>query len=241
MRILHACGSRRRDDDSASGFRRVPGCFPAPLAGPVGPLLNTRFSDHCFLAPARGTGRGSGEGAFSAAMVKMLRHAETSANAAMASAKSTQALVEVGQRPWISVRSMYLQAEINQFHRAVTLYTTLKNSGATPAQHLLGNHCCLVTDEDFPGNPAYQPAPNSEPIPISIAPNDEKRILVQMPLPDADIRKLINQEGRSCVYGVVTYRDTFGKEHCTKWCSRYEGGMYDSARFSTGPRHNSIE
>jgi len=175
------------------------------------------------------------------AMVEMLRHAETSASAAMASAKSTQALVEVGQRPWVSLRSMYLQAEISQFQRAVTLYTTLRNSGTTPALHLLANHYCLVTDEDFPENPPYQPAPNSKPIPISIASNDEKRILVQMLLPDADIRKLITGIGRLYVYGVVTYRDTFSKEHCTRWCSRYEGGSYDSTRFSMGPRHDSIE
>jgi hypothetical protein len=176
-----------------------------------------------------------------AAMAEMLKHAETSANAAMASAKATQALVEVGQRPWISMRSMYLQAEVGQFHRAVTLYTTFRNSGATPAQCMRVNHYCLVTDQDFPENPEYKPEPDCAPIPISLAPNDEKRVLVQMRLADADVLKLINNEGRLYVFGVVTYSDTFGKEHHTKWCSLYQGGMYDDTRFSVGPRHDSME
>jgi hypothetical protein len=178
------------------------------------------------------------------AMETMAKHAEKSAHAAETSAAATKALVEVGQRPWISIRSIYLEHEVSSYHRALSLSTTFVNSGATPATNMLAYHYYLVTSatsDEFPDTPEYPSTPASTPIPISIPARDKRRVFVQIPMSDADVIRVVNREGDLYVYGVAIYRDGFGNEHRTKWCSRYNGGIGDQTRFSLAGKHESIE
>jgi hypothetical protein len=174
-------------------------------------------------------------------MGKMVEYAAASAHAASTGALATNALVVVGQRPWISVRSIYLIHEITPLHGAVSLSTTFVNSGATPAKNLLANHYFLVASDEFPETPAYPSAAASKPIPVTLAAKEARSVVVQLPISEVDIGRITHNDGHLYVYGVATYSDGFGNEHRTTWCSKYDGGVGKQTRFSLTGKHESIE
>ncbi len=66
-------------------------------------------------------------------MEEMKKHAAASANAAKAAADATKALVEVGQRPWISLNTISPECELLSARPCMSIGITLLNSGKTPA------------------------------------------------------------------------------------------------------------
>jgi hypothetical protein len=174
-------------------------------------------------------------------MEEMRKHAERSADAAALSAAATKALVEIGQRPWISMQSLYLEREIGTHHRAVSLTSTLLNSGATPAMSVVAHHYYLVASGEFPDNPVYDTGRGPPPIPITICAHKVRQIVVQLAMSDEDAEALLGKETFLFVYGVVTYEDGFRNRHQTKWCVKHNGGLGRNTHFSFVGKHDSID
>jgi hypothetical protein len=65
------------------------------------------------------------------AMAEMSSHAAASARAAEKSADATLALAEIGQRAWISIKSVYLLGDLAE-QNLLAMRVTMLNSGNTP-------------------------------------------------------------------------------------------------------------
>ena len=185
--------------------------------------------------------RGSDE-----AMREMNRHAQESSEAAIESARaaqllaiSTKALAEVGQRPWIAVKSMYLEGELTVDSPVLSLSTTLYNSGATPANNVLIHHYYLLSEHDFPEEPSYCGG-TASPIPITICAHDMRTVRVWMPLADGEVDRFTDGQNLY-VFGVILYADGFGNKHQTRWSGRYEDGVGIDSHFSLTGRHEYID
>src|SRR5450759_1612362 len=61
------------------------------------------------------------------AMDERKRHAAASAEAARTSAEATKALVEVGQRPWISLNAISRECDVLSMHPSIAICITLLN------------------------------------------------------------------------------------------------------------------
>lgn len=175
------------------------------------------------------------------AMSIMAKHAAESAQAAIVSAAATKALVEIGQRPWLSIRSIQLTRELTTEEPAVSLSVRFTNSGATPAQDVRTNHYSLVAQADFPDDPPYPMATGSKQVSFTLAAKETRTLFVELPLDSLGLQRTIAEEGTLYVYGTASYRDAFGNTHRTTWCSRYAGGVGDDSIFTVEPKHESIE
>jgi hypothetical protein len=172
------------------------------------------------------------------AMTEMAAHAAASARAAEKSADATRGLAEIGQRAWISIKSVYLLADLAEQNR-LALRVTMLNSGNTPGlvDHV-GFHYYVLAG--FPESPAYHS--NHEPLAvISIPPRQESAFTLTFPLPTNDCDLLVRQKVPLYVYALIRYRDVFGSERRTLWASRYLGGLNEQTRFAATPRHNVME
>jgi hypothetical protein len=174
-------------------------------------------------------------------MEEMRKNAERSADSAAMSAAATKALVEIGQRPWVSMQSLYLEREISSHNRAVSLTSTLLNSGATPAMKVVAHHYYFVGTGEFPDEPDYHSDQTAAPIPMTICAHKERNIVVQMAMSDEDVTAVLERSASIFVYGVITYDDGFGNRHQTRWCAKHNGGVGPDTHFSLTGKHDSID
>jgi hypothetical protein len=172
------------------------------------------------------------------AMDEMATHAAASARAAEKSADATRALAEIGQRAWISVKSVYVLGDLAE-QNLLALRVTMLNSGNTPGlvTHI-GFHYYVLTS--FPESPGYHS--NHGPMSvISIPPRQESAFTVTFPLPTNDYDQHVRQKMPLYVYSMIRYTDVFGAERRTLWASQYLGGVGDQTRFAATPKHNVME
>jgi hypothetical protein len=164
-----------------------------------------------------------------------------SADAATVNATATKALVEVGQRPWVSVQGIDVKDRIDDSCPTMNLVTTFLNSGVTPAMRVLAYYYYLFLPGDFPDLPAYTSDQSSTPIPFTISAREQRLVTVRLALPNTEVARWINGDTHLYIYGLVTYGDGFGKEHQTQWCNRYDGGVGKATMFTLTGKHEAID
>lgn len=163
--------------------------------------------------------RGSDE-----AMADMRRYAAVSADAATASAKAAEqstaaakALLEVGNRPWLTA------SQIQVLARTVTglpetLVTTLENGGRSPVLALQFAQWSAIGEslEISPEYRGFHPVPKG-----SVGPGLQGQIPSTIAYTEEDQNALFAQRKKLYIYGLARYIDVFGGRHETKWALEY--------------------
>lgn len=177
-----------------------------------------------------------------ALMEEMRKHAERSAEAAVRSAAATQALVEVGQRPWLSLRSLRIAKPItaSNLDCTISLTSTLHNFGETPALQVLARYYYLVTESQFPDKPDLQLQAAITPIPLTIWAKAEQEVSVDLRLEPNDLRSIADSNGSLYFYGVIEYEDGMHKKHSTQWSVNCETPFEPTSIFSLTGRFSNV-
>jgi len=173
------------------------------------------------------------------AMAEMSSHAAASARAAEKSADATRALAEIGQRAWISIKSVYLLGDLAE-QNLLAMRVTMLNSGNTPGLITHVGFHYYVLGTGFPESPGYHS--NHGPLAVmSVPPRQESAFTLTFPLPTNDYDLHIREKMPLYVYAMIRYKDVFGAERRTLWASHYIGGVGDQTRFAATPKHNVME
>jgi hypothetical protein len=163
-------------------------------------------------------------------MRDMLKHAEVSADAANRSADSTQALVHLGQRAWVTVvRCEPGRSEIDRMLQSVT--TPITNTGETPAIDVeiwqdyrietgLLNNFPDINDAKHVRAGVVGPGATFlvETEVLRSRPGERPQEQPRYDIPPDVQEALHNGAMHVYIYGKVVYKDIFGQEHMTVWC-----------------------
>jgi hypothetical protein len=157
-------------------------------------------------------------------MREMLQHAEASAGAANASAEAAQALVNLGERAWVTVRE-YAGSWSNYNDLVWHVKVVLTNSGHTPALNVeiwQDSRIGTGPDNNFP-----EVSDNKKMVAGVIGPSNVFEVPIEIDWASPDIpietqNKIRNGDLHLYIYGMVKYRDIFGAEHATAWCFKDE-------------------
>jgi hypothetical protein len=172
-----------------------------------------------------------------------------SADAARASADiQTKALFDL-ERPWVFVRITkfdgFSLTPPDDFNPIMTVAISwfAQNFGRTPAFVFDGTVRMKIIPEPIPDEPDY----GGQSVPIAIVPLPQgvpQENVTIWPIDKDEHAKLRKDEVRLMFYGFIKYRDTFGKEHESRWCAtlvipklRFMGAAESYWEFRGPPRY----
>ena len=170
------------------------------------------------------------------AMKGMERHAADSASAARLSAEATKTLVEIGQRPWVSLNAISVESHLTG-NLCMVIGITLLNTGQTPAQEVAVRTDYYMTAGAIPEQLEFL-HPDPQTTSYCLAPHADRGIQRVFPLTRAEAELLAQHQSALYAYGSAEYSDVFGHRHTTQWCSRYERPLQ---KFIAWPRYNKMD
>ena len=162
--------------------------------------------------------------------------ATRSATAAEASAKSTQFLTEVAQRPWINHTDVKSQVQaVEGGGLSIKANSQLINNGRTPAFGLRLTQWLQVCDgipkELFVG--AFEGNLSSG----ILGPGTSGEIRNEIELSEAEAEAIKNGSRSLYLFGMAAYEDLLKGSHQTKWCLIFQAG---TSTFSYSSDHNAM-
>ena len=162
--------------------------------------------------------------------------ASRSAEAAKQSAKAAEQATRVGQRAYLGISALDYSAVVDGYPRRVVVQ--VKNAGRTPASDVVVRFK-LTYRAELVRTPDYGPLMTVGGV-STITPEVSKPLILEMSAEESAIAAKIRADGAEPIlhlFGLILYKDVFGEEHRTRYCSWYVPARKS---FSDCPANNEM-